>query len=210
MGDPRPSISGAATLVAPRGDAETRPIIPDRFCLVVPAGGRRHFVNRHDPQRSVYTVGVDVTPKTYAALREGYDLHPERKFAGPDEQPCRSETCGLLRDLPAAWGAETPQKRNRLARLVFQAVEVADARVMAVVPQPDFAPFFVREAIAAGRLDEYQNDPEHLGSSNEVLTGRKRRGSAPRARALRTSTGLRSRPTATPGIHPALVDRLAA
>ncbi|HEV2125517.1 MAG TPA: hypothetical protein VGW38_22425 [Chloroflexota bacterium] len=40
--------------------------VPDRFCLVAPAGER----------------------------------HPERKFAGPDGQPCQPGTQGLLQDLP--------------------------------------------------------------------------------------------------------------
>jgi hypothetical protein len=75
-------------------------VAPDRFCLVAPAGERRHFVNRHDSKGPIYTAGVDFTPKTYADLIAGYDLHPERKFAAPDGQPCRPETKGLLHDLP--------------------------------------------------------------------------------------------------------------
>jgi hypothetical protein len=35
-----------------------------------------------------------------------------------------------------------PEQRNDFARLVFQSVEVKDDRVMAVVVNPDFAPFF--------------------------------------------------------------------
>jgi hypothetical protein len=72
----------------------------ERFCLVAPAGERRHFVTRHDPKGDTFTAGVDFTPKTYADLIEAYDRHPERKFAAPDGQPCRPETGGLLHDLP--------------------------------------------------------------------------------------------------------------
>jgi hypothetical protein len=75
-------------------------VTPDRFCLVAPAGERQRFVNRHEPKGRVYTAGVDFTPKTYADLIEAYDRHPERKFAGPDGQPCRPGTRGLLQDLP--------------------------------------------------------------------------------------------------------------
>jgi DNA polymerase III epsilon subunit-like protein len=73
---------------------------PDHFCLVAPAGERHRFVNRHDPKSDTYTAGVDFSPKTYADLIEAYDRPPERKFAGPDGQPCRPETRGLLHDLP--------------------------------------------------------------------------------------------------------------
>jgi hypothetical protein len=49
----------------------------------------------------------------------------------------------LLRDLPAAWAAATPEQCNDVAKLNFQSIEVRDDRVVAVVPQADFAPFFV-------------------------------------------------------------------
>jgi hypothetical protein len=49
----------------------------------------------------------------------------------------------FLSDLPAAWADATPDQRNASARFIFQKVEVEDVRVAAVVPQPDFAPFFV-------------------------------------------------------------------
>ena len=71
----------------------------NRFCLVAPLGERRRFVNRHDPKGRVYTAGVDFRPKTYADLIEGYGRYPERKFAGPEGQPCDKHTRGLLRDL---------------------------------------------------------------------------------------------------------------
>ncbi len=73
---------------------------PAHFCLVAPAGERRRFVNRHEPDGSVHVAGIDFTPKTYADLIEAYDLHPERKFAGPDGRPCTAGTRGLLHDLP--------------------------------------------------------------------------------------------------------------
>jgi len=75
-------------------------VTPDRFCLVAPAGERRHFVNRYDPEGPIYTAGFDFTAKTYVDLIEVYDRHPERKFAGPDGGPCRASTKGLLGDLP--------------------------------------------------------------------------------------------------------------
>ncbi len=73
---------------------------PGGFCLVAPAEEQRRFVNRHEPDGPEYVTGTDFTPKTYADLIEAYDLHPERKFAGPDGRPCRPGTRGLLGDLP--------------------------------------------------------------------------------------------------------------
>lgn len=75
-------------------------VSPVAFCLVGPAGERHRFVNRHDPKGPVYRAGVNFTPKTYADLIAAYDLHPERKFAGADGQPCRPETRVLLQDMP--------------------------------------------------------------------------------------------------------------
>jgi hypothetical protein len=48
----------------------------------------------------------------------------------------------------------SPDQRNGLARLIFQGVEITDDRVTAVVPQPDFAPFFaLAEDNEKGRLN---------------------------------------------------------
>ncbi|MDQ4099484.1 MAG: hypothetical protein M3121_03175 [Chloroflexota bacterium] len=64
------------------------------------------------------------------------------------------------RDLPAAWETATPEQRNDLARLVFQSIEVQNDRVVAVVPQPDFTPFFAVKAADDG-----------MGGGNENGTG---------------------------------------
>ena len=48
----------------------------------------------------------------------------------------------FLRDLPAAWEVATPEERNVLARTIFQSVEIAGDLLTAIVPQPEFAPFF--------------------------------------------------------------------
>ena len=53
------------------------------------------------------------------------------------------QAAAFLRDLPAAWDAASAEQRNDLARLVFREFEVRGNRVVAVVPQPDFAPYFV-------------------------------------------------------------------
>jgi hypothetical protein len=64
-----------------------------------------------------------------------------------------AQAAALLRDLPAAWDKATAEQRNDLARLVFQSVEIRDDRVVAVLPTPEFAPFFnLAEDTETGRL----------------------------------------------------------
>ncbi len=47
-----------------------------------------------------------------------------------------------LRDLTAAWDIATPDQRNAQARIVVQSVEIAGVHVIAIGPQPEFAPVF--------------------------------------------------------------------
>ena len=47
----------------------------------------------------------------------------------------------------------------------------------AVVPQPDFAPFFVKRAQDEGLLEDNTNSATEVTLSSEVMNGRKRRGS---------------------------------
>ena len=76
--------------------------------------------------------------------------------------------------------AASPEQRNALARLVFESIEIEDDRVTAVVPQPEFAPFFVRRAQNEGLLEDNSNSATEVTPSSEVMNGRKRRGSVPR------------------------------
>jgi hypothetical protein len=99
----------------------------------------------------------------------------------------------LLKDLPAAWDAATSEQRNALARLVFESIEIEDDRVIAVVPQPDFAPFFVKRAMDEGLLEADSSGATGVTPSCKVMNGRKRRGSAPRARAFYASSDCCSR-----------------
>ena len=64
------------------------------------------------------------------------------------------QAAAFLRDLPAAWEAANQEQRNDLARLVLREVEVGDDRVVAVVPQPDVAPFFVDRLREEGGGDD--------------------------------------------------------
>ncbi len=76
-------------------------------------------------------------------------------------------------------GTVDPGQRNALSRLVFASVELADDWVVAVVPQADFAPFFVVAASEDGPVEDKANGAAGAAPSTEVLNGRKRRGSVP-------------------------------
>lgn len=60
----------------------------------------------------------------------------------------------LLRDLPSAWASATPKQRNDLARVILQSVEIDGDRVVAVVPQPEFSPFFVDRSRSEPNTDD--------------------------------------------------------
>ncbi len=137
---------------------------------------RREVGGRLERIRELYKWG-DMTREAYVAERDHLEAELGTLRGTTDRAAVLTQAAAMLRDLPAAWTAASPEQRNALARLAFQSVEIEDDRVVAVLPQPDFAPFFVAEAVAAGRLDENGNGPGGPGLSSEVLTGRKRRGS---------------------------------
>ena len=72
----------------------------------------------------------------------------------------------LLRNLAAAWAQATEEQKHDLARLVFRVGRDRGDRVIAVTPQPDFAPFFnLAEDNETGRPE--MTDPDR----QDVLTG---------------------------------------
>ena len=72
---------------------------PAGFSLVAPFTERpREFRNRHDPNGPNYRAELDVSLTPYSTMLERYGRHAERKLLGPDSQPCRPYTRGLLRD----------------------------------------------------------------------------------------------------------------
>jgi hypothetical protein len=82
--------------------------------------------------------------------------------------------------------------------------------VTAVVPQPDFAPFFVKRALDEGLIEENDNGATGVTPSSEVMNGRKRRGSVPRARAVHASPRCHPRPaTGLATLHSAVVAHIA-
>jgi hypothetical protein len=87
-----------------------------------------------------------------------------------------TRAAAFLSDLPAAWADATPEQRNALARLIFQKVEIEDDCVTAVVPQPDFAPFFALAENEMGWPDLAPPDCQELslagGSDGDRLRER--------------------------------------
>jgi DNA invertase Pin-like site-specific DNA recombinase len=127
---------------------------------------RREIESRLERMADLYAWG-DLTREAYLAER-GRLLDRLTGLRGTTEwSTALRQAAGFLRDLPAGWGAASPELRNDLARLIFQSIEVKDDRVVAVVPQPDFAPFFVdrhqRENGGHG------NTPEGPGGVNREI-----------------------------------------
>jgi len=140
---------------------------------------RREIASRIERIAEMYKWG-DLTREAYRAEREHLEAEVATLRGATDRAGVLVQAAALLRNLPAAWAAGTPKQRNALARLVFRSVEVVDDRVVAVVPQPDFAPFFVARAEDEGRVADNDNGVGAAPLSNEVMNGRKRRGSVSR------------------------------
>ena len=114
----------------------------------------------------------DLTSEAYPAERDRL----QRELAGPrtttEQAGFVTRAAAFLRDLPTAWAAAAPEQRNQLARLIVEAVEVRDDRVVAIVPQPDFAPFFV----AATRRNNAGGVVPPTGVVNPTMDRRKDSG----------------------------------
>ncbi len=149
---------------------------------------RREITGRLERVRELYAWG-DMTREAYVAERNHLDAELATLQGTGDQAALLAQAAVFLRDLPAAWKAAAPEQRNALARLVFASVEIADDRVTAIMPQPDFAPFFVAEAVEGGRIDGHGNGAGEPAPSSEVLIGRKRRGSLARDRRGRRAPG---------------------
>jgi site-specific DNA recombinase len=131
---------------------------------------RREIAARLERIKELYTWG-DLTREAYVADRDRLEAELATLRGATDQAAVLAQAAELLRDLAAAWERATDAQKSDLARLVFRSVEIRGDRVIAVVPQPDFAPFFnLAKDIAAdnetGRSDG--TDPERQGA---VLTG---------------------------------------
>ncbi|MDP9367236.1 MAG: zinc ribbon domain-containing protein, partial [Chloroflexota bacterium] len=84
----------------------------------------------------------DLTEAAYLADRQHLRAELASLTTTTDWTAVLEQAANFLRNLPAAWEAASPEQRNALARIVLQSVEILDGQVVAIVPQPDFAPFF--------------------------------------------------------------------
>ncbi len=156
---------------------------------------RREIGGRIERIAEMYKWG-DLTREAYRAEREQLEAELARLRGTTDRAAVLATAAAFLRDLPAAWDAANPEQRNALARLVFISVEITDDRVVAVVPQPDFAPFFVALATDDAAPEDNANGPDDSGPSSEVMNGRKRRGSVSRVHSPARRGPLRRNPKA--------------
>jgi site-specific DNA recombinase len=144
---------------------------------------RREIGGRIERIAEMYKWG-DLTREAYRAEREQLEAEHTTLRVATSQAEVLAQAATFLKDLPAAWEAASPAQRNALAVLVFEAIEIEDDRVTAVVPQPDFAPFFVKRALDEGLIEENDNGATGVTPSSEVMNGRKRRGSVPRLLSL--------------------------
>src|SRR3954447_5084681 len=104
---------------------------------------RREIKSRVEQIAEMYKWG-DLTRDAYRAEREQLEAELATLQATSSQAEAFTEAAKLLKDLPKARDTASAEQRNALARLVFESVEIEHDRVLAVVPQPQFAPFFVR------------------------------------------------------------------
>ncbi len=102
---------------------------------------RRSITNQLERLKALYEWG-DIEPAEYqrkrdTLLHELNGLMPEVERVGDWET-----VATYLKDLSQAWCDATDEQRNELGRTLFETIELKDNRVEAVIPQPDFAPFF--------------------------------------------------------------------
>jgi DNA invertase Pin-like site-specific DNA recombinase len=163
---------------------------------------RREIIGRIERTAEMYKWG-DLTREAYRAERERLEAELATLRVATSQAEVLVQAAAFLKDLPAAWEAATSEQRNALARLVFESIEIEDDRVLAVVPQPDFAPFFIKRATDEGLLVEgNENGATGVTPSSEVMNGRKRRGSIQRLLSVQTDVLAFCSPTCAPNLHP--------
>ncbi len=108
--------------------------------------------------RTMFELG-DLSKSDYLERRERLVREREGLRDADEWEGILEQAAAFLSDLPAAWRAADDAQRNALARMLFAQVRIKDDWVVAVEPQPSFAPFF------------------DVGLSNATSIWRKRRGS---------------------------------
>jgi hypothetical protein len=91
--------------------------------------------------RTLFELG-DLTKDEFLERRERLNRTLEGLRPHHEQDGVLERAAAFLGDVPAAWRAATDEQRNALARLLFSEVRIKDDWVVAVGPQPSFAPFF--------------------------------------------------------------------
>jgi hypothetical protein len=91
--------------------------------------------------KELYAWG-DMDCDDYQRERDQLTAEPATLQGAEDQSAVLERTAAFLADLPAAWRAADQEQSNRLLRLLLVELELNDKRVAAVVPHPEFAPFF--------------------------------------------------------------------
>ena len=79
------------------------------------------------------------------------------RAAPVDDSAAMDKLAEFLRDVSSAWRVADQERRNKLARLLFDGVWIKDQAVLGVTPRPELKPFF---------------DLQYAGLSNDVLQWR--------------------------------------
>jgi hypothetical protein len=103
---------------------------------------RREIKSRLERIAELYKWG-DRTRDAYQGERDHLTAKLSTLRSTGTQSELLAKTAALLRDLPATWDAANDGQRQALARLVFASVEIKDDRLVAVVSQPGFAPYFL-------------------------------------------------------------------
>jgi site-specific DNA recombinase len=127
---------------------------------------RQESENRLARIAELYAWG-DLTREAYQAERDRLQERLAVLRNAGEWATVLTQAAAFLRDLPAAWAAAIPEHRNDLARMLFESVEVTDDLVVAVVPQPDFAPFFL-DRLARDNGDK-ENTPDGTGGVDREM-----------------------------------------
>ncbi len=84
----------------------------------------------------------DVTKAAFLDQRERLRQALEGLTSGGELDKALGRAAAFLNDVSSAWAVASDEQCNTLARLLFEEIRVKDDWVIAVQPQPSFAPFF--------------------------------------------------------------------
>ena len=107
-----------------------------------------------DMEREVYLAERDRLQQELAILRD------DDSAGGVIEAAAM-----LLADIKAAWNDATQEQRNDLARLLFREIRIRDNEIVALVPAPEFVPFFhlagcEEVPVTDGTTDRKEDSPD--------------------------------------------------